>query len=82
MVILYHDYTYLSLYTWLWPWKMTKYYERNKINGEMSKMNGHVKDGNEFMYNRDIQSGYLAWPSSNLMNVYAKNASNIPLLIF
>ncbi len=47
----------------------------------MSKMNGHVKDGNESMYNRDIQRGNLTWPSSNLMNVYAKNVGNIPLLI-
>ncbi len=29
----------------------------------MSKMNGHVRDGNESMQNRDIQSGNLAWPS-------------------
>ncbi len=41
----------------------------------MSRVNGHVRDGNESMQDMDTQNGNLAWLSFNLMNVYDKNAN-------
>jgi len=41
-------------------------------------MNDHVRAGNEYMSNTNMKNGNLAWPSSNMMDVYAKNANYIP----